>query len=45
MVALLGNKYDAKQEDISVTTVASRLRLIEHDGKPVNEYIAIYEDT
>ena len=28
VVALLVNKYDEKQEDISVTTVASRFKLI-----------------
>ena len=44
-VALLVNKYDEKQEDISVTTVTSQLKLIKQDGKPVDEYIALYEDT
>ena len=47
VVALLVNKYDEKQEDtgISVTTIASRLKLIKQDGKPVDEYIALYVDT
>ena len=45
MVTLLTAKYDQRQEDISATTLVSQLKLVNQDGKSIEEYIAKYEDT
>ena len=37
--------YDEKREEISAITVANRLRMLKQDGKPMDEYIILYEDT
>ena len=45
IVMLLTTKYDQKREEMSAITVANRLRMLKQDGKPIDEYITLYEDT